>query len=215
MNKEKEIRKMLGKEYHLNVEDVPFEKTKWRLYRKYENGDPIYWSKDNEAIMTDETHTEEELYEYAKKHKRVDGEKLTRVIRLIILYSFLILAVINAIFWQNKTLSTFIISCDLILLIWSFVDFYIFNQNFKIDMMEILENHERFKKKLKEVEEDEMKRIYNMLKEFHYEKNGVEETINFLTYVIEELKGKLKIEGEQKNVKKRGRKKKEETKKDA
>lgn len=36
--------------------------------------------------------------------------------------------------------------------------------------------------------EDKLYNYYNMLREFYYEKNGLENTIEFLEYMINELK---------------------------
>ena len=223
MKKENEIRKFLGEDYHLCVEIfADGQPVVWRLYKRYKNIDPIFWSKDNKAIMSSEFNTEEELYDFAKSHRRFNWPMISRKVRMTILLSLLALSIVNAIFLRIETISIFILSCDFILLIWALLDFWSADNNMKVDILELEDNSARFKKWIAEeekkseaVKEDETKRIYNMLKEFHYEKNGVKETISFLTYVIEELKKKLKIEGEVKNVKKRGRKKKEETKKDA
>lgn len=35
---------------------------------------------------------------------------------------------------------------------------------------------------------EKLQNLYNMLREFYYEKNGIESTIEFLTYMLEELK---------------------------
>lgn len=36
--------------------------------------------------------------------------------------------------------------------------------------------------------EEKIQNLYNMLREFYYEKNGIESTIEFLEYMLEQFK---------------------------
>ena len=113
MEKEAKIRKMLGNRFHLSVscEGDKLEIKKWKLFRKYENGDPIYYSKDNQAIMTSETHTEEDLYKFSKLHQKYDLYKVNRKVRTIILFIMVVLAIINM-FINSNVISTIVLTSN-------------------------------------------------------------------------------------------------------
>lgn len=149
MKNEKEIRKLLGNDYHLSIEMKDGEIMQWVLFKNYKDS-AVYFSEDNKAIMRSGINTEEELYEFAKKHHRLDFQKVNSKVRLVLLLGFLVLSLVNAIFVHNTTISTFILSCDLILIIWSVADFHCYNHNWKIDMLELEESFERRKKELLE-----------------------------------------------------------------
>ena len=98
MKNEKKIRKMLGDKYHLCSND----NGEWVLYRYYQDPE-IYFSKDNKAIMSYKTDTEEDLYEYLKAHKEWNLDLIITKTIGAILFVIWIIAVIN-IFKHNDTL---------------------------------------------------------------------------------------------------------------
>ena len=83
---EYKIRKWLGDRYHLNTE-ITFkeDKTKiekWKLFRVYPN-----WMTDgSEPIMTSKTHTDKELIEFAKKHRKYDLSIIDNIVFLALSY---------------------------------------------------------------------------------------------------------------------------------
>jgi len=144
------IRNLLGNRYHLSVEynGINCEKIHWVLFKKYDNCDPIYWSSDNKPIMNSDDNTEEELYEFAKKHKKIDVENINRQIRTILIYLILLLSLINVFFINSKIITIIVLTSDAIFLLLMIIDFIIFNKNYKVDMLEITENIKRFEKYL-------------------------------------------------------------------
>ena len=149
MKNEKEIRRLLGNDYHLSIEMENEEVMQWALFKNYADSG-IYFSEDNKAIMRSGLNTEEELYEFAKKHHRVDYLKVNSKIRMVLLLLLLTLSIINTIFFHCGTISVFVLSCDLIFIIWGISDFWSFDHNWKIDMLELNESFERRKKELLE-----------------------------------------------------------------
>lgn len=147
MNKEKEIRKLIGDRYHLYVGYSP-DKTEWKLFKKYENGDSIYYSDDNKAIMTSETHTEEDLYKFAKSHHKIDFYKSNCKLRNVLLAMVVIISITN-IFIGLRTLNIIVLTADFILLTQMTCDYFIWDKNWKVDMLELKENFERLREKTK------------------------------------------------------------------
>lgn len=155
MKNEKEIRKLLGNDYHLSIEMKDGEIMQWVLFKNYKDS-AVYFSEDNKAIMRSGINTEEELYEFAKKHSRKDYNKVgDKVIRFSIIIVFII-SIINI--FMDGIFSQFVLTSDLWLLIWMYTNHKVFNHNWKIDMLELHESFERRKKelleKLKKVGED-------------------------------------------------------------
>lgn len=155
MKNEKEIRKLLGKDYHLSIVTDGKELKQWILFKKYKDTD-VYFSKDNKSIMSSEENTEEELYEFAKKHHRLDYREVEARVRIISLICVFILSIINI--FIDGVLLEFVLISDFWLLIWMFVNNKIFINNWKVDMLELHENFQKRKKKiskqLKKVEEE-------------------------------------------------------------
>lgn len=155
MKREQEIRKLLGNDYHLSIETDGKELKRWILFKKYKDTD-VYFSKDNKPIMSSEENTEEELYEFAKKHHRLDYREVEGRVIIISLICVFILSIINI--FIDGVLSEFIFISDFWLLIWMFVNHRIFNNNWEVDMLEVKENIYRHNKKLfetsKKVEEE-------------------------------------------------------------
>ena len=144
MKNENKIRRMLGRGYHLSTtyggEDV--ELTKWVLFKQYDNADPIYWSDDNQPIMSSDTHTFDELYEYAKKHKRFDIALSWLTLNLIMSYTILGIAIINIIV-NSPFLKSVILTSNIFQIIHIIAYSIISKRNHKINMLEISENFER------------------------------------------------------------------------
>lgn len=68
---EAKVRELLGDKFHLNTElvsDGGGYKRKWSLYRRYDDF-KVYMSEDNRKIMSSDTNTEEELLDFAKRHR--------------------------------------------------------------------------------------------------------------------------------------------------
>lgn len=141
MNKEfNKIRKLLGNEYHLS-ETISINGIKWVLYKRYKDS-KVYFSKDNEPIMSSDTHTLEQLKEYAKTHHKVDfGMLIVKIYIFIALFNFI--SVIANFFIKSKFISGLNNGISLIIIITCLVDYYVLNKNYKV---EHLENVEMFRK---------------------------------------------------------------------
>ena len=152
MKKEAKIRSMLGKNFHLGI----INEKEWNLFRKYKDWD-IYISKENEAIMTSKTHTEKELYKFAKKNRKYDIESVNNSINIIVAWLCCLVLIINA-FIKIEWLRYFI---------WG-VDFYIiFSCIYRIILLE--HNHKVFMNQIKEELELRKKIIENRRKELSNE----------------------------------------------
>lgn len=86
MKKEFEIRRMLGENYHLSTEygcyDDDYKIIKWVLFEKFDNP-KVYFSDDNKAIMSSDTHTWEELEKFAKENRNYDFRDVMKTIVII------------------------------------------------------------------------------------------------------------------------------------
>ena len=142
MNKEfKKIRKLLGNEYHL-CETISINDIKWVLYKRYKDS-KVYFSKDNEPIMNSDTHTLEQLKEYAKTHHKVDFGVVIAKIYIIIAIINLISIVLNSFIIKSKFINGLNNGISLIIIITCLVDYYVLDKNYKVDH---LENVEMFRK---------------------------------------------------------------------
>lgn len=132
------IRNMLGNDYHLCIELNEKGNVEWSLYRNYIDS-RVYFSKDNKAILTSETNTYEELYEYARKHRKYN---LTKILGITIMSAscvLLILSIVN-IFINNSCLRGFLFGANSILIIVSIVNLNVFNKNSNVEFLELKEN---------------------------------------------------------------------------
>ena len=102
MKNEKKIRGMLGDKYHLCSNDDG----EWVLYRYYQDPE-VYFSKDNKAIMSYKTNTEEDLYEYLKAHREWNLDLIMTNTISVILFVIWIIAIIN-IFKHSDTVGLII-----------------------------------------------------------------------------------------------------------
>lgn len=136
MDKYSKIRKLLGKDYHLSITcnfEVPDE---WFLFKKY-NDLKIYFSNDNEPIMTSKKNTIEELLAFAKQHHKIDEHSAMNYFRLVVLSLVLVLAIVNC-FINNSIVRTIIYTTNTLLLIETFISNKIWNKNFEIEKRERL-----------------------------------------------------------------------------
>ena len=148
MKNEGKIRRLLGNDYHLSVSYGKDDKVKWSLFNSY--CDPkVYFSKDNEAVMTSEDHTEEDLLKYAKTHHNIDMHKTMHLVRFVILMVMLILGAFN-VFLNNNVIRTVILSVDVMLLIESGISCYVFNHNWNVTMRKL---NDYIKRDTKELED--------------------------------------------------------------
>lgn len=144
MNKEKEIRKLLSKRYHLCVSwenDI----ITWKLFKQYENGDPIYYSNDNKPIMTSETHTPEQLYKFAKIHHKIDEHLFLNKMNVNVSFIVMILIITNIIFFKNDFIKGILMGIDVMIVLYCIVSHIIWNKNWKVDTLELKENFKRLR----------------------------------------------------------------------
>ena len=147
IKKEHEIRKLLGNRYHLHVVFSPKgEDIEWQLFKRYENGDNIYYSSDNKPLMTSETHSLDELYEFAKKHHKVDLYRESFKVKQTMLIILLILGIVN-IFLSIDEISIITLTGDLIIIISMTADYLFWEKNWRVDMLELRENFEKARNK--------------------------------------------------------------------
>ncbi len=143
MRREKEIRKLLGDRFHLMIEYTEnWETEQWVLFKKYENCDPIYWSKDNKAILSSDKNTVDELYQFAQAHHKIDYFKTNNIVRTILIIVIFLISIIN-IFLENEPISILVLVSDLWYFIWLIVDWIILGKNYKVDFLEARENIKR------------------------------------------------------------------------
>ena len=146
MTKESEIRKLLGDRFHLCVSyEDGFDNPKWILFRNYDDS-KVYFSNDNGVIMSSETNTIDELYEYAKSHHQIDEHFSIGRLNIIMAWVCMILMIINIILFKNETLRGLLIGIDLMIIIYSIVSHHIWNKNWKVRMLELRENFLRIQK---------------------------------------------------------------------
>lgn len=145
MKKEHKIRKLLGRNYHLCIIDTTGE---WKLFKKYPVWE-MYLNENNKPIMTSEDSTEEDLYNFAKKHKKYDiGIVVSRIGTLTIEIT-LILKVLTKILFKMNLSSLFLglVLGEFII----FVIFEVFNiHNLQVESLELEEDFERYLRHLKE-----------------------------------------------------------------
>ena len=140
LNKINEIRELLGDEYHLSVIYDP-EEPQWVLYRNYLDTQ-VYFSEDNEAIMSSKTNTYDELYKFAKEHHKVDGFKIELYTYQIIAVLMFILNIVNFKI-KIEMITGFIYGVDLMIIVGCLIKAIVFNKNDKVDMRNIQEQVKR------------------------------------------------------------------------
>lgn len=136
--KESKIRKFLGNEYHLCSHYEGLNLEKWYLFKNYKNP-KIYFSDINKPIMTSENNTIDDLYEFAKKHHKIDVTKSILMVNTIICFVSMIVLVLNIIFFNNDFIRYFILGIDIAIIIIDIVIYKASNHNFDVDMLEYKE----------------------------------------------------------------------------
>lgn len=139
-NKERKIRKLLGDKFHLCISyENSLDDPKWSLYRNYVDS-KVYFSNDNKIIMSSETNTIDDLYEYAKEHHQIDEHFIMSKSNVIIAWIFMLITIINIILFKNDTLRGFIFGVDIMIIFYSILSHIIWNKNWKVRMLELREN---------------------------------------------------------------------------
>ena len=151
MKNESKIRRLLGNDYHLFV-SYDNDEVKWLLFKNYDNP-KVYFSKDNEAIMSSETHTEEELLKYAKEHHNINEHCIMNSTRCIMLIITLILATVN-IFLHDVVLRTIILSVNTVFMIEIIISELVYNHNHNVKMRILNEHIIRSMKELEDKTND-------------------------------------------------------------
>ena len=132
------IIKILGDEYHLSafigLEEVKY----WVLYKKYR--DPkMYFSEDNKAIMASDNNSLDELYDFAKKHHKINEHIILNLVNVVIALITLVLVVVNAIFIKSELLRGVFLGVDLSMWINVVVGYVIYKKNQRVDYLETIE----------------------------------------------------------------------------
>lgn len=125
LKKEKKIRKLLGNQFHLCVDNYG----NWKLFRKYDNS-KLYFSAENIDIMNSNNNSEKELLRFAKKNRRYDADKVIFNTTLTILWLNVILASVN-IFINSEVIRGFILGIDFLALWQSLIKMVVSNHNLK------------------------------------------------------------------------------------
>lgn len=125
LKKEKKIRKLLGNQFHLCVDNYG----NWKLFRKYDNS-KLYFSAENIDIMNSNNNSEKELLRFAKKNRRYDADKVIFNTTLTIVWLNVILASVN-IFINSEVIRGFILGIDLLALWQSLIKMVVSNHNLK------------------------------------------------------------------------------------
>lgn len=140
MENENKIRKLLGNEYHLSIHyKSDMNNYRWVLFKKYDDT-KIYFSEDNEPIMSSETNTIDELYEYAKKHHKIDEHFTILKSSIFVACINLFVIVINIIFFNNQFIRGFIWGVDFVIILNSIILHIIWEHNWKVRQEILKEN---------------------------------------------------------------------------
>ena len=149
MKNETKIRNWLGDRYHLNVTLTysanSLKKLNWKLFRKYQN----FEIDGSEPIMNSDDNTEEELFKFAKKHRRYDEGKvigITGILLSLLAAFFITLGLV----FENNNIKYVAVGIDIAVIIISIVRYVISELNFKVTRLELLESIIEFRnRKLK------------------------------------------------------------------
>lgn len=125
LKKEKKIRKLLGNQFHLCVDNYG----NWKLFRKYDNS-KLYFSAENIDIMNSNNNSEKELLRFAKKNRRYDADKVIFNTTLTIVWLNVILASVN-IFINSEVVRGFILGINFLALWQSLIKMVVSNHNLK------------------------------------------------------------------------------------
>lgn len=143
VEQESQIRKMIDNRFHIctkcNFETHLYE---WVLFRRYVDS-RVYMSNDNVAIMSSETNTYEELYDFLKKHHKIDEHFVIGKARILLALLALITTIINIIFIKSDSIKWFIYGIEFVIISGCLLSNYVWNKNWEVDNLEILENAKR------------------------------------------------------------------------
>lgn len=140
LKKEKKIRKLLGNQFHLCVDNYG----NWKLFRKYDNS-KLYFSAENIDIMNSNNNSEKELLRFAKKNRRYDADKVIFNTTLTIVWLNVILASVN-IFINSEVIRGFILGIDFLALWQSLIKMVVSNHNLKCKTKALKEKIELIKR---------------------------------------------------------------------
>ncbi len=144
MKNENKIREYLGDKYHLNVTlgGDQLEKISWKLFKKYEG-----WMNDgSKPIMTSDINTDEELFDFAKKHRRYNEGKIIGITNVWISLIALLLVVLGIIL-KNRNIQCIGQGMNIAAIISCTIKYIISEYNFKVSKMEFVEQLVRDLKK--------------------------------------------------------------------
>lgn len=141
-----------NKKYHLCITHTEEKEIKFALYNYYEDSE-IYYSELNKPIMTSETHTIEDLEEFAKKHYMYDLNKVHTITNLVMILIVFILSIVNI--FIKFLPSGFVVLCDLILFVDCIVNHIFFQKNMNKEFKLMEENFKKHIEKIEEELEDE------------------------------------------------------------
>ena len=144
MKNEFKIRKWLGDNYHLHISisGTNWEDESWKLFRKY----PGYLTDDSKPIMTSETNTDEELYKFAKKHRRFETNPTKNGLLVILAFFAMLIPFIN-IFLNNDYLKMFFYGTQVMIWFIALPTFILIEHNITVDEKETLEILKELKEK--------------------------------------------------------------------
>lgn len=141
MKNERKIREYLGDRYHLFVEYKSQEEIIWKVYRKYEG-----WMFDNsKPVLEGDKSTEDELLNFAKKHRDYNESLILSKSMIIIATINLFIAVANC-FFKNVFLRGFVYGVNLTIILLSFIKLRISSKRLKVSELELKEAKERMKR---------------------------------------------------------------------
>ncbi len=141
LNKINKIRKLLGNEYHLCIKYNP-DNPEWILYRNYMDKQ-VYFSLDNEAIMSSENNSLDDLYKFAKEHHKINGILVETHIHSIIAFLLLIIQIINIIIIKSDYVKGLILGADYIIIINCLIKLVVLSINSKKEENELKEQFKR------------------------------------------------------------------------
>lgn len=139
------IRRMIDDRYYHLTEICEWDensriKETWKLFEKHD-----YWLTDgSKAIMTSETHTNEDLYKFVKKNRTIDLDRVLGISTIIILAIICIISILNC-YLHNAMLRGFILGIDLICIIFVLIRWEVSEKNWKFRMKKLNERWERLK----------------------------------------------------------------------
>lgn len=135
------IRKLLGNDYHLCTE-LSINGFEWTLYKNYLDT-KIYYSSDNEAIMSSKTNSLDDLYKFAKDHHRINEIAVETYIYSIIATLLLIIQIINIAVIKNDYIKGLILGANYMIIISCLVKLVVLTINSKKEENEIKEQFKR------------------------------------------------------------------------